>query len=113
MSFTNSVQVYKIAISVGLVLSIYGFLQIQGQDIYNWNNPYNSMISTLGNPNFASAMLAIFCTMAISALFIEQINGYYKFAAVALSFLSVYDIFKSQSRQGFLVVVFANLFKEY
>lgn len=110
VNFTNSVQVYKIAISVGLVLSIYGFLQIQGQDIYNWNNPYNSMISTLGNPNFASAMLAIFCTMAISALFIEQINGYYKFAAVALSFLSVYDIFKSQSRQGFLVVVFALIF---
>ena len=110
VNFANSVQVYKIAISAGLVLSIYGFLQIQGQDIYNWNNPYNSMISTLGNPNFASAMLAIFCTMAISALFIEQINGYYKFAAVALSFLSVYDIFKSQSRQGFLVVVFALIF---
>ncbi len=110
VNFTNSVQVYKIAILTGLVLSIYGFLQIQGQDIYNWNNPYNSMISTLGNPNFASAMLAILCTMAISTLFIEQINVYYKFAAVALSFLSAYDIFKSQSRQGFLVIVFALIF---
>jgi O-antigen ligase len=110
VNFTNSIQVYKIAIFTGLVLSIYGFLQILGQDIYSWNNPYNSMISTLGNPNFASAMLAIFCIMAISALFIEQINGFYKFAAVALSFLSVYDIFKSQSRQGFLVIVFALIF---
>jgi O-antigen ligase len=110
VNFANSIQIYKIALLTGSILSTYGFLQIQGKDVYSWNNPYNSMISTLGNPNFASAMLAIFCTMAISALFIEQINGYYKFAAVALTFLSVYDIFKSQSRQGFLVIVFALIF---
>jgi O-antigen ligase len=110
VNFTNSIQVYKTALLTGLVLSIYGFLQIQGRDLYNWNNPYNSMISTLGNPNFASAMLAIFCTLAVSTLFIDQVNKYYKFAAVTMSLLAIYDIFKSQSRQGFLVIVFALVF---
>ena len=50
--------VIKSCIWLNLILGSYGLLQITGNDFVEWNNPYNSMISTMGNPNFASAILA-------------------------------------------------------
>ena len=65
IDYSNVILVYKVGILTGLVLSAYGLMQISGRDFIAWNNPYNSMISTLGNPNFASATLAILSSLAL------------------------------------------------
>jgi hypothetical protein len=85
-------------------------MQITGRDFISWNNPYNSMISTVGNPNFASAILAILSLLALFSLFLRQISIYYKLIAIFVIFMSFTAIIKSQSRQGLMVLLFSILF---
>ena len=96
----------KGSILVGGILSFYGLQQLSGRDFVNWNNPYNAMISTLGNPNFASALLAILTLISIFALFLETINRVYKFMSLIVIVMSFVAIYQSNSRQGLLVLVF-------
>lgn len=42
-----------------VVNMLYALLQHLGLDPINWNNPYNPIIGTLGNPNFISAFMGI------------------------------------------------------
>lgn len=55
INLSNVNGIYKTGILTGVIISSYGILQISGRDFVAWDNPHNSMISTLGNPNFASA----------------------------------------------------------
>jgi hypothetical protein len=61
---------------IAIVTTIYGYLQLTGNDFVNWYNPYNSIITTVGNPNFASAIFAIMGVVIFSTLFIFQTNFY-------------------------------------
>mgnify|MGYP000748585131 CR=1 FL=1 len=85
--FFNVLRIYKVAILIGLVLSCYGLMQINGKDFIKWNNPYNAMISTLGNPNFASATLAILSLLALYGIFLK--NKIYNFFFYIDSFLNI------------------------
>jgi hypothetical protein len=98
-----AVRVMKVMIIAGIILSSYGLLQINGKDFFEWNNPYNSMISTLGNPNFASSMLAIVTLVSAFSLFLKNFATIFKALAVIVIIMSVYSIIKSESRQGILV----------
>lgn len=107
MNISNSLRIYRVAIVTGLILSCYGNLQISGNDFVNWNNPYNSMIATLGNPNFASAMLAVLLVIAFSGLLLKSLNYIYKVAILILIAGALFSIIQSNSRQGLLVVFFS------
>ena len=48
----------------GLFTASYGLLQRLGIDSIAWNNPFNPIIASLGNPDFASAYLGISAPMA-------------------------------------------------
>jgi tetratricopeptide (TPR) repeat protein len=95
---------------LGLILSTYGLIQLAGRDFVKWNNPYNAMISTLGNPNFASSMLAILTSIAIFSLTIQKFPKLYKILAIFVIFNSCTAIILSESRQGILVVFFSIIF---
>lgn len=43
----------------GLFTAMYGLLQYAGIDAIRWANPYNPIIASLGNPDFASAYLGM------------------------------------------------------
>ena len=58
----NLNRFYLTAYICGLVMGIYGIMQHFGMDFVKWNNPYNSIISTVGNPNFAAAIMAVLAT---------------------------------------------------
>lgn len=109
-NYFYSYRLIKVSILIGLILSSYGLLQISGRDFVKWNNPYNSMISTLGNPNFASALLAVLTIVSTLIFFIKAIQKIYKVIAVFVIFASVISIFKSNSRQGLIVIVIGLLF---
>jgi len=102
-------RIYKVAILIGLVLSCYGLMQINGKDFIRWNNPYNAMISTLGNPNFASATLAILSLLGLYGIFLKNLPVIYKLLASTFIVISLIDIVSSDSRQGLLVVFFSLL----
>lgn len=108
--FNNIQNLFRVMILTGLVFSTYGLIQMLGKDIIEWNNPYNSVISTVGNPNFASALMAIFSIVCMVYLFDKDQKMIIKlFAAICLIF-SVVAIIASNSRQGLVSLSFAVLF---
>jgi O-antigen ligase len=106
----NSLVIYKSAILTGLVVSFYGVLQSTGNDFMRWNNPNNAMISTLGNPNFASALLAIFLVLAFYGMLLKNLSLVYKFLSMILIALAGFSIVYSGSRQGLLAILFSLIF---
>lgn len=91
---------YKTLIAIGLVLIIYGFMQSSGNDFVQWNNPYNSIISTFGNPNFASAAMAMFSVVCFSATFVSQFSWIFRILCLVFNVMLISLIASSDSRQG-------------
>lgn len=110
INFEYSVRLYKVAIFNGLILGIYGLLQTFGMDFVAWNNPYNSLIGTLGNPNFTSAMFAVFAILSCATLSLRNIPLFYKVLAALVFVISIFCIYRSNSRQGFVSFGFALMF---
>ena len=110
INLLNVLRVYKIGISTGLILSTYGLIQISGNDFIKWNNPYNAMISTLGNPNFASALLAVLSLLALYGVFLKSLPVIYKLLSLIFIISALICIIISGSRQGLLVIFFSLVF---
>ena len=106
ISFGYALKFLNTAVLLGFILSVYGVMQIMGRDFVSWNNPYNAMIVTLGNPNFASSLLAILALVSISTIFIKDRSFFYKIIAIVGVAMSFFCIIESQSRQGLLVLFF-------
>ena len=97
-------KIIKISIWLNLILGVYGLIQITGNDFVDWLNPYNSMISTMGNPNFASSILAFYTSIALISIYALNISSLYKVVAFLGSAASVIAIITSKSRQGLVVI---------
>jgi hypothetical protein len=89
-----------VVILVGLVLSVYGLMQISGIDFVKWNNPYNAVISTVGNPNFAAAIMAIIATLNFGFALMPNFNLAQRILHLLVFILSFFAIFRSDARQG-------------
>ena len=79
----NVKQLYSTTYLISAVTIVYAFMQSSGRDFVKWNNPYNSIIGTVGNPNFASALMAIMGVMVFSSLFVSEMASHYKLFAAA------------------------------
>ena len=110
ISFNSSKNLFKISILTGVVFSFYGIIQMSGRDFVSWNNPYNAVIATVGNPNFASALMAIFSVLAFSILFVKNFSNTFKVLAIVCIVMSVTAIISSDSRQGLVSLAFAIAF---
>ena len=110
VNYYYALRIVKSAILLGVVLCTYGLLQVTGNDFVSWNNPYNSMIATVGNPNFASSLLAIVTLISLFSLVNKQFSSMYKAIASLVVLASISLIINSQSRQGLLVIAFALVF---
>lgn len=108
--FYNIRNLFRVMILTGFIFSTYGLIQMSGRDMFEWNNPYNSVISTVGNPNFASALMAIFSIVSIMSLFDKSQNLIIKFFAASCLIFSIVAIVASNSRQGLVSMSFAILF---
>jgi len=97
-------------IIAGWVVVAYGVLQINGEDFVQWVNPYNSAITTLGNPNFTSAFLAMFFVSSLLLTFTGKAKRFYRVQALIMVPLSLYVILSSESRQGLYAIVCGLLF---
>ena len=102
---TNVKHLLTFGLVIGIILGSYGFFQHFGIDIATWNNPYNSVFSTLGNPNFAAAVMAI-CTVLCLGIALNSIfSNIYRLLAVATSVLLLVVIYFSDALQGLLALV--------
>ncbi len=92
-----------ILIITGIANAVYGFIQWSGNDPVNWNNPYDPIVGTLGNPNFVSAHLGI-AGLASLALAVENSRSLVFRLILLLNVgLSLFVISQSSSSQGVLV----------
>ena len=110
MTLASSKVLIKLMIIVSFILSAYGIIQITGHDFVKWDNPYNRMIGTLGNPNFASALLAIFLVVVFPQIFNSKISPIIRLTALISSTMSISAIISSDSRQGLLTFAIGILF---
>lgn len=110
VNFSNVDRVYKVGILLGSLLGTYGIMQISGRDFQSWDNPYNAMIGTLGNPNFASSMLAILVLLSVYTLFLNSMPLVFKLFGVYVIVTGLVAIIASNSRQGLIVVLFSLTF---
>jgi O-antigen ligase len=100
MSLKYAEKIFVFAISLLVLMTGYGVMQHFGKDFVKWNNPYNSIISTVGNPDFAGAMLSILLVLSISSLFATKWKLPIKLAVGALSVLTLAVIKWSNALQG-------------
>jgi len=95
-------KVFVFAIGLGTVMGLYGVMQHYGSDFIKWNNPYNSIISTVGNPDFAGAMMSILLVLSVASLFATSWNLVVKAAVAAQALMILIVIYWSNARQGLL-----------
>jgi O-antigen ligase len=98
----NVIRILQNMLFLGAFLSIYGLFQISGVDIVKWNNPYNAVISTVGNPNFAAAIMAIMATVSFGLLFNSAVAMTYRIFSLLVCTLSLAAIYLSDARQGLI-----------
>lgn len=83
----------------------YSLLQTTGNDFVSWNNPYNSVISTLGNPNFAAAAMAIMGVLIFSSAMDSRFKSSHRVTAAILVLMLIFMIYRSNARQGLISFV--------
>jgi O-antigen ligase len=101
----NIKRLYRANFFVAMVFGVYAFMQTNGMDFVKWNNPYNSIIGTVGNPNFAAAVMAITGVLLFANIFIGGFKIYYRVFSGLVSILLLGLILKSNSRQGVLAFI--------
>jgi O-antigen ligase len=99
---SNIKKIFTVTYFIATISVIYSLMQTTGNDFVNWNNPYNAVISTLGNPNFAAAVMAVMGVMTFSSIFIKTFQPPQRLVATLISILLLFVIYKSNARQGLL-----------
>ena len=97
-------RINYIAFFTGLLLAIYGLMQISGIDFVKWNNPYNAIISTVGNPNFAGAIMAMMAAIIFGPVLNTTFNKFFRVISLILVFTLLYTIYLSEARQGLISI---------
>jgi hypothetical protein len=95
-------RINYVAFFTGLTLVIYGLMQISGIDFIKWNNPYNAIISTVGNPNFAGAIMAMMAAIAFGPVLNSGFNRMFRSLSLLLVLTLLYTIYLSEARQGLI-----------
>jgi O-antigen ligase len=85
---------------------IYGFIQSSGSDPISWNNPYQNIFLTTGNPNFASSLVALLTILNIIHL-LRTKSRKAKISLLVLSLLGVMTVYQTKSIQGLILLSFA------
>ena len=101
ISFVNIKDIYWTAFLLSGIFSVYGFFQHFKIDFLKWNTPYNPIILTVGNPDFASSLLSLFAVLCFGGFFIK-IHRSIKFFLFPLIVLTLIIIYWTQARQGLI-----------
>jgi O-antigen ligase len=100
--FSDGARFYYWTLGIALTFSLYGILQHFGHDFVKWNNQYNSVLGTVGNPNFAAALMGIFSVILFGFGINKDTSSFFKAISFGSTFLLLLTIYFSDSLQGFL-----------
>jgi O-antigen ligase len=91
---------------LGVFQTFYNILQLADADPITWNNPYGFILGTLGNSDFAAALLAI---CSIATLWLARMHAANKkiaFGLVALVTIQFVVMLESNVRQSLVLFFF-------
>jgi len=103
INLKNLKSLHLTTVFVGFLVGIYGFAQHFKYDFIKWNNPYNSVLSTFGNPDFAAAFMGIFAVLNFGLLIQSKYVRWLRLLSGANVLLLLTVISFSQVRQGLLI----------
>lgn len=93
-----------------LVLTTYCFMQFLNWDPVDWANPYNRVIGTLGNPNFAASALACFAIFWLYRFFRSKEKKLGKRVLFLIpTFFMAYLSWATGSIQGLIVIALGSI----
>ena len=98
----NIKNIYIITYFIATISVIYALMQTSNNDFIKWNNGYNPIITTLGNPNFAAAVMAVMGVLVFSSIFIGEFKNHYRIFSILLTVLLFFAIYRSNAKQGLL-----------
>ena len=102
----NFKTIFYIFLFTACLEASYGLLQHFGKDFINWNNQYNPIIGTLGNPNFSSATFAVLVVYIFTFTFKSNYSRIIKLALYLFSGFVGLLIYWTQAKQGLLSLCF-------
>jgi len=89
-------------LSVGGFLALYGLVQWQGLDLFDYVNAYGSNVfGTFGNPNFQSAFMGMTAAVSFSLGIFGQMKIAQRTGFFVLSIIAISNVYLS-SEQGYL-----------
>jgi hypothetical protein len=89
--------------AAGLVNVAYGAWTITFGDFVSWNNPYNRILGTFGNPNFIGAFLGIFASVLVAYLLTPGTKVAVRIAGIVILIATFLEIKSSLAIQGIVV----------
>jgi hypothetical protein len=96
---------YRILMWSSLLFAAYCVIQFLDLDPIVWNNPYNKVIGTLGNPNFSGSALAIFSVFWLYLFSRSQSkNTAVKSGMLLTSLIMAFLSWSTESLQGLVVI---------
>jgi hypothetical protein len=90
-------------IVTGISNAVYGVFQWAELDPISWENPYDPIVGTLGNPNFTSAHLGMASLASLAIALSRSEKLVFKVALFLNIGLSLFVISQSTSSQGLLI----------
>jgi O-antigen ligase len=108
-SSSSSIFLVSILTKLGIAGTVYGFIQSAGFDPITWNNQGSKIILTLGNSNFASAFLALTGIATLTIVLKPELETWKRVSFSISYLLQMYLTYKSDSIQGFIVLILGSL----
>jgi len=100
----------KVLIVCGVLAMAYGLLQVLGLDPVTWGaSGYKPIYGFLGNPNFESAFLGMTASAYLAFAISKKIKVQVRLLFVIGILINGFVILKSESEQGFLVLISGSL----
>ena len=96
-------RIIKFLLIAGAANIVYNIVYIFGYDPIPWNNPYGTILGTLGNPNFISSFLGIVVSVLFAYSLDSESKPIMRIVAALLIPVAFYQIIFSHSIQGIFV----------
>jgi O-antigen ligase len=90
-------------LAAGVINVIYGAWTLAFGDFVSWNNPYDRILGTFGNPNFIGAFLGIFASVLVAFIIKPDTKLAIRLFGLALLIVSAMEIKSSKAVQGVVV----------
>lgn len=97
-------RVLKYFVIAGMVNVAYCLLSILGIELLPWENIYDTILGTFGNPNFIGAFLGIFGVVVLTYLITSGIDIKRRILSILVFVVTLIEIDKSNAIQGLVVL---------